>query len=180
MAATYAQGTHAGATEVDTAAKTVGYKPKQHGWKLSHAARAYPWEFKGSCSRPLGYLGRILVTLFVTTGRILYELHVAFNPFLNPQFPVDKQNPLNLIFDMVGQLVANTYGQPVALLPRLSPASPSTALQAYARGSHSEIGFLEALASSSGLLRNTGCDGNATRPYLRRFPFVCRVGLPER
>jgi hypothetical protein len=146
---TYEKANEAGVKEVETARQNVGYKPAQHGWKLLHAGRAYHWTLKaaeflfGTSSGVLGYLGRVVVTPFVTVGGILYELHAAFNPFLNPQFPLDKQNPLNLLFDTLGDLIANTYGQLVALTPGLSAETASIALRAvaYIPGPDSTIGF---------------------------------------
>jgi hypothetical protein len=148
--ATYDAANTAGVTEVGKARNEIGYRPEQHGWKLLHAGRAYHWTLKateflfGTSSGPVGYLGRLLVTPFVTAGGALYELHAAFNPFFNGQFPLDRQNPLNLLFDTAGDLVANTYGQAVALTPGLSAGSASSALQAvrYIPGPHSEAGFL--------------------------------------
>ena len=97
----------------------------------------------GTSSGPLGYLGRLLVTPLVTGGGIAYELHAAFDPFHNGQFPLDKQNPVSLLFDTAGDLLANTYGQAVALTPGLSPESASRALQVvrFIPGPHSEVGY---------------------------------------
>jgi hypothetical protein len=67
----------------------------------------------------------------------------AFDPFHNGQFPLDRLNPLSLIFDITGDLLANTYGQAIARTPGLSPGSASIALQAVRLipGLHSEFGF---------------------------------------
>jgi hypothetical protein len=83
----------------------------------------------GTSSGPVGYLGRLLVTPFVAVGGVAYELHAAFNPF-GERFFLDQQSIPDWLFDTPGDLIANTYGQAVALTPGLSPAAASNALRA--------------------------------------------------
>jgi len=131
---TYAEANAAGVQEVRKA-KELGYVPERHDWKLLHAGRTYHWTLKatqfllGTNSGPVGYLGRLLITPFVTVGGIGYELHAAFNPF-GERFFLDQQSIPDWLFDTAGDLIANTYGQAVALTPGLSPAGASAALRA--------------------------------------------------
>jgi len=72
-------------------------------------------------------LGRLIATPFVTTVGIGYELYQGFYPFAE-YFPFDWQSIPNWLVDTPLDLVANTYGQMVALTPGLSPNTASSAI----------------------------------------------------
>ena len=100
--------------EAVDAAEIAGYEAATNDMKILHAANAHAgtrlaatW-LTGASSGPLHYLGRVVVTPFVTVVGIGYEVYTGFAPF-------DKQPFLDWIWDTPGDLVANTYGQFVSL-----------------------------------------------------------------
>jgi len=96
------------------AARAAGYEPATNDMKILHAANAYhgtraaaEW-LTGAETGPLNYMGRVAVTPAVTAAGLGYEAYTAFTPF-------DGQPFLDWVWDTPGDLIANTYGQAIAL-----------------------------------------------------------------
>lgn len=101
------------------AATKAGYSPETNDMKILHAANTFrhtealaTW-LTGASSGPLHYLGRILVTPFVTLGGIGYEFKTMIG-YHGQAF--DGQPFLDWLWDTPGDLIANTYGQVVSLI----------------------------------------------------------------
>lgn len=92
---------------------------------MLHASTAY-WgtlyaaeRIVGRDDGVVGYLGRIVTTPLILLSGVVYEIQAAFWP-LDSHFPLDQQSLPNWVFDTAIDLVANTYGQLVALVPGVS------------------------------------------------------------